>query len=294
MLFLAALALTAHAAKVDSEFRPPNDYPLGPMGEMVAKGERLFRNTAIEAPDFVGNVLTCENCHLDRGRLKNSSPLWGSYGTYPRYRARSGQVETLAQRIQSCFRFSLNGSTPELDDDVIVALESYMFWISQGVPVGRKMEGGGYPALVDAEQDPSPERGRSVYAAKCGICHGEDGQGTKSGSNYPFPPLWGPLSYNWAAGMTHVEVAAAFIKANMPFGIAGSLSDQEAWDVAAFINSRPRSQDPRFRGNVSETRERFHSESDYYGTVVGGVLLGAPLPANPPAIRADARKRKIH
>lgn len=294
MLFLAVLMLTGHAAKAESEFKPPVVYPPGPMGEMVAKGERIFRNTATEAPAFVGNVLTCENCHLDRGRLKNSSPMWGSYGTYPKYRARSEQVETVAQRIQSCFRFSLNGTIPELDDDVIVALESYMFWISQGVSIGREMEGRGYPALVDAELDPSPERGRLVYDGKCTVCHGKEGQGTKNGSDYVFPPLWGPLSYNWAAGMTHVEVAAAFIKSNMPFSLAGSLSDQEAWDVAAFINSRPRSQDPRFRGNVSETRERFHSESDYYGKVVDGVLLGAPLPANPPATRVDAKNRKGH
>lgn len=290
ILFLTVLALIWHAAKADGGFKPPDDYPPGPMGEMVTKGERIFRNTANEAPDFVGNVLTCENCHLDRGRLKNSSPLWGSYGIYPKYRTRSEQVETLAQRIQSCFRFSMNGTAPELDDDVIVALESYMFWISQGVPVGGKIEGRGYPTLEDADLDPSPKRGRAVYVGKCAICHGENGQGTKSGPGYAFPPLWGQLSYNWAAGMTHVEVAAAFIKANMPFGLPGSLSDQEAWDVSAFINSRPRSQDPRFRGNVSETRERFHSESDYYGKVLDGVLLGAPLPTNTPASRAKIEK----
>lgn len=279
LLLFAALGLNGLTASADSGFKPPLDYPAGPMGEMVAKGERIFRNTAVEAPAFVGNVLTCENCHLDRGRLKNSSPLWGSYPIYPQYRARSQRVETLAQRIQSCFRFSMNGSEPDLDDDIIVALESYMFWIAQGVPTGKMMDGRGYPALVDAEQDPSPARGRQVYAGKCAICHSEDGQGRKNRSGYAFPPLWGPLSYNWAAGMTKVEVAAAFIKANMPFGIAGSLADQEAWDVAAFINSRPRGQDPRFRGNLTETREKYHSDADYYGKVVDGVLLGVQPPA---------------
>lgn len=280
VLLLALLGLAGVANSADSEFKPPVDYPSGPMGEMVAKGERLFRRTATEAPAYVGNALSCENCHLDRGRLKNSSPLWGSYPIYPQYRARNKRVETLAQRIQGCFRFSMNGTEPELDDDVIVALESYMFWIARGVPTGKMMEGRGYPALVDPELEPSPKRGSKVYTEKCAICHAPDGQGRKTGSDYAFPPLWGPLSYNWAAGMTKVEVAAAFIRANMPFGWAGSLSDQEAWDVAAYVNSRPRPQDPRFMGNVAETRARYHGDFDYYGKVVDGVELGAPLPGD--------------
>lgn len=292
LLLLAIVSLTGLTARADEAFKPPLEYPPGPMGKMVAKGERIFTRTATEIPAYVGNVLTCENCHLDRGRLKNSSPLWGSYGIYPQYRTRSQRVETLAQRIQSCFRFSMNGSEPDLDDDIIVALESYMFWIAQGVPTGKLMAGRGYPAVVDAELEPSPTRGRLVYFEKCAICHAENGQGTKSGDAYAFPPLWGPLSYNWAAGMTKVEVAAAFIKSNMPFGLAGSLSDQEAWDVAAFINSRPRGQDPRFRGNLAETRDKYHSEADYYGKLVDGVLLGAPPPAEGAANRGRKRTRK--
>lgn len=287
LVLSAVLGWVGLAAEAEQTFKPPVDYPPGPMGEMVIKGERIFTRTASEIPAYVGNVLTCENCHLDRGRLKHSSPLWGSYPIYPQYRERSKRVETLAQRIQSCFRFSMNGSEPDLDDDIIVALESYMFWIAQGVPTGRKMEGRGYPALVDADREPSPQRGRQVYVGKCAICHGEDGQGSGSGRDYAFPPLWGPLSYNWAAGMTKVEVAAAFIKANMPFGIAGILSDQEAWDVSAFINSRPRSQDPRFRGNLAETREKYHSESDYYGKLVDGVLLGDQQSKDPRSGRGD-------
>jgi thiosulfate dehydrogenase len=289
LVLLLVLGCGGLTVQAEQTFKPPLDYPPGPMGEMVIKGERIFTKTASEIPAYVGNVLTCENCHLDRGRLKNSSPLWGSYPIYPQYRARSKRVETLAQRIQSCFRFSMNGSEPDLDDDIIVALESYMFWIAQGVPTGKKMEGRGYPAVLDADQEPSPQRGRQVYAGKCMICHGEDGQGTGSGRDYAFPPLWGPLSYNWAAGMTKVEVAAAFIKSNMPFGLAGSLADQEAWDVAAFISSRPRGQDPRFRGNLAETREKYHGEGDYYGKVVDGVQLGAP----PPTESHPGRTRKI-
>jgi thiosulfate dehydrogenase len=58
---------------------------------------------------------------------------------------------------------------------------------------------------------------------------------------YLFPPLWGPDSFNNGAGLHRVLTAARFIKARMPLG-EPTLSDDEAFDVAAFINSKPRPQ----------------------------------------------------
>jgi thiosulfate dehydrogenase len=90
-----------------------------------------------------------------------------------------------------------------------------------------------------------------------------------------FPPLWGPESYNWGAGLADVDKATGFIKANMPLGLGGTLSDQDAWDVATFVDGHERPQDPRFSGSVQQTRARYHEEStSLYGTVVNGVLLG--------------------
>jgi thiosulfate dehydrogenase len=117
---------------------------------------------------------------------------------------------------------------------------------------------------------------RTVFTAQCALCHGAQGQGQKSGKHYVFPPLWGADSYNWGAGMHRLPLAAGFIKANMPLGQGGSLSDQQAWDVAAFINSQPRPQDPRFMGSVEETRKKYHDDDDFYGHTLNGAVLGAP------------------
>jgi thiosulfate dehydrogenase len=69
------------------------------------------------------------------------------------------------------------------------------------------------------------------------------------------------------AGAGLLEVAAAYIKANMPLGNYLELTDQQAWDAAAFINSHERPQDPRFAGYLAETTEQFHgSEFDYHQT----------------------------
>jgi thiosulfate dehydrogenase len=56
-----------------------------------------------------------------------------------------------------------------------------------------------------------------------------------------FPPLWGPDSFNDGAGMHRVLTAARFIKARMPLGQA-DLTDDQAFDVAAYINVQPRPQ----------------------------------------------------
>jgi thiosulfate dehydrogenase len=73
-------------------------------------------------------------------------------------------------------------------------------------------------------------------------CHGADGQGTLD-----VPPLWGDGSYNEAAGLADMRMAAAFIRVNMPWGITyldPLLSEQQAWDLAAFIDSKPRPPGP--------------------------------------------------
>ena len=76
--------------------------------------------------------------------------------------------------------------------------------------------------------------------------------------------------------MHSVSTAAAFIKANMPLGKGDSLSDQEAWDVAWYVNSHERPQDPRFTGDVASTRAKFHDKpSSLYGTTVNGKVLGS-------------------
>ena len=53
--------------------------------------------------------------------------------------------------------------------------------------------------------------------------------------------------------MHQIEKAAGFLKANMPLGNP-DLTEQEAWDVALYIDSHERPQDPRWLGSVEVTR----------------------------------------
>jgi thiosulfate dehydrogenase len=270
-------AASAPAHAQPAAFQPPaaDRIPDDDFGKVVKEGERIFVETQRYAPQYVGNSLNCVNCHLDAGRKANASPMWAAYVAYPAYRSKNGHVNTFAERLQGCFRFSMNGKAPPYGDPVLVALETYAYWLATGAPVRGKVEGRGYPALAKPAQPADFERGSKIYAQHCAVCHGADGQGQASGGRTVFPPLWGPKSFNWGAGMHDVKNASAFIKANMPLGSGGMLSDQDAWDVAMFMDSHERPQDPRFAGSVEQTRKKYHGEpTSMYGTTVNGHVLG--------------------
>lgn len=256
---------------------PPEAIPDDEYGKMIRLGEKIFTETGKYASKYVGNDLACVNCHLDAGRKPDSAPLWASFIHYPAFRAKTGQVDTLASRLQGCFDYSMNGKAPPADDEVITALQTYAFWLAKGAPVGMPVEGSGYPKLKRPPLAPDFARGEQVYTRNCALCHGADGQGQRAGDRQVFPPLWGPRSYNWGAGMHQLNNAAGFIWANMPLGKGKSLTEQEAWDVAMFMNSHERPQDPRFTGSVAETRRKYHdTEDSLYGKTVNGRLLGSP------------------
>lgn len=255
------------AASAAKGFMPPpeTDIPDNEFGEMVRLGRDIFVHTQQYAGDYVGNGLNCVNCHLNAGRLADSAPLWGAWGMYPAYRNKNHKVNTMIDRLQGCFMFSMNGMAPPADSQMITALMSYSYWMAQGAPIGKALPGRGYPDLPEPEQKPSPERGAAVYQANCAVCHGAKGQGKKVAGAYLFPPLWGSDSYNWGAGMHRVSTAAQFIHANMPLGRGGEvLSVQQAWDVAAFVDIHPRPQDPRFDGDMAQTDKQFHDHTCYY------------------------------
>lgn len=259
---------------------PHRAYPEGPFGEAVKRGERLFNETSTYAPRYVGNGMECRYCHLDSGRLADSAPMWAAWTLYPAYRKKNDHVNSMEERIRGCFTYSMNakdseaGHAPEPGDPLLTDLMAYMYWLAKGAPTGVVLPGRGYPKLDKPEKPYDPKRGKVVYEAQCAICHGADGQGRKVDGRYVFPPLWGKDSYNWGAGMHRINTAAGFIKANMPLGKPDSLSLQEAWDVAAYINSHERPSDPRDKGDLAATDAKFHAHQCYYGEHQDGRVLG--------------------
>ena len=275
ILGLLIITSLANAATV-KYFQPPleKDIPDNDFGKMVKAGRDVFMDTQTHAKPYVGNTLNCVNCHLDAGRLVNSAPLWGAYGMYPAYRAKTKKVDSIENRMQGCFMYSMNGKAPEAESEVMKNLVVYMYWMSTGVPVGKNLPGRVYLDLKKPKREPSWDEGEKVYQTNCMICHGSDGNGQYVNGKTVFPPLWGKNSFNWGAGMHRINTAAGFIKANMPLGQGMKLSDQEAWDVAYYINSHERPKDPRQKGSVDEAKKDLHDENCSYGKEIHGEKLG--------------------
>jgi thiosulfate dehydrogenase len=229
-------------------FAPPpeEEIPNDKYGDEVRLGRLIVTNTPRYAARYSGNGLSCSNCHLDAGRRPNAIPFWGAVGMYPAYRARSDRNDNLADRIQACFKFSMNGIAPAHDAPEMRALLSYMHFISRGAPIGVNLPGRGLPDDVNyTGYEPSPSRGKDLFAARCAACHSADGGGIRrEEGGYAVPPLWGWDSYNKGAGLATNDKLARFLKANMPVGQEGTLTDQEAIDIAAFVNLHERPLDP--------------------------------------------------
>ncbi|MEO6306359.1 MAG: c-type cytochrome [Nitrospiraceae bacterium] len=227
------------------EFAPPSPetIPGSQLGEQIRLGYEIVVNTQDYAGPYVGNRLNCTNCHLDGGLNPNAASFVGLTAIYPEYRARNAKVNTLADRVNECFERSLNGRALPPDSSKLQAVVAYITWLSRGVPSGATITWRGLQR-IQSRRPIDPGNGGKVFTSKCVFCHGSDGLGTMAA-----PPVWGPQSYTIGSGMARVSVAAAFIKSNMPRSWGWSLSDEDAYDVASYINAQPR---PDFPGKAND------------------------------------------
>jgi len=249
------------------------------MKEAIRRGHDLFMNTQQLRGENVFNNMNCSSCHMGEGRLPFAGPVWPAAVTLPGFRGKNNHVNNLEERIAGCFTYSMNGKPLEYGSDDMLALSLYHQWLATDVPMfpQDKIYGRGYPRLPEPEQTASAARGQASYLENCAICHQESGAGVVANGEVIYPALWGDDSYNWGAGISRLFTLASFTMHNMPLGQPNSVSPQEAWDIAQYINSQERPQDPRYNGNAQETRamylDTFHKHT-LYGLEVDGKVLG--------------------
>jgi len=197
---------------------------------------------------YAGNNLACASCHQEAAAKPFAMPWSGVSATFPQYRAREDDISTVEERVNGCMERSMNGKALPLDSREMKAFVAYTAFLSRGIPVGATVEGAGMVQSKMPNRRADLEAGAKVYTDKCAVCHGVDGQGMRAGKpgdaqGYTFPPLWGKDSFNNGAGMNRLAMATRFVKHNMPQGAsfdAPQLSDDEAYDVSAFMLSKER------------------------------------------------------
>jgi thiosulfate dehydrogenase len=241
--------------EVDSVWIAPSLYTdqvtKGEQRAMVMYGKELVVHTA----RYLGpkgsvkqntNGMNCQNCHLNAGTRPFGNNYGAVFATYPKFRERSGTTESIYKRVNDCIERSLNGQPLDSNSREMKAIYAYLKWLGQDVPRGQKPAGSGLEKLPYLDRSADPVKGRLVYDRRCVSCHGPNGEGQLllDSVEYATPPLWGNSSYSDGAGLYRLSNFASYVKNNMPFNQAThktpALSLEEAWDVAAFINSQPR------------------------------------------------------
>lgn len=239
---------------------PNNEY-----GNTIRYGKKLLMetyniigpNAKDEKMKLAGNNYSCSSCHAEAGTVKYQAGFVGIHARFPQYQARADGVATIQNRINGCMLRSMNGKPIPDNSKEMKAIVAYMKWLSVGVPVGANVEGQGLAKVKLLDRAANPKKGEKIYAEKCASCHGASGEGIKNDpatGGYMFPALWGDDSYNTGAGMYRLIKAAQYIKGNMPKGNA-TLTDEEAFDVAAFMN-QPAHKRPVFKNREADFPDR--------------------------------------
>lgn len=219
-------------------------------GPLIHYGYELVANTSkYLGPNgsvmHLTNGMNCQNCHLEAGTKPWGLNYGSVYSTYPKYRDRSGSIETIYKRINDCIQRSLNGKALDTNSKEMKSIYAYIKWLGKDIAKGKKAKGSGIEMLPVLSVAANPQKGAIVYSIQCQKCHGAEGQGQMNpdGKMYLYPPLWGAHSYNEGAGINQLSKLAGFIKNNMPNLVnyhQPTLNNEDAWNVAAFINSHER------------------------------------------------------
>jgi thiosulfate dehydrogenase len=240
---------SSHHKEEEKPLKPDfSQIPKDKFGDAVRYGRELMLNTALYiGPEgsngkYLGNKMNCTNCHQEAGTKPFSFNLILSHQQYPQYRPREGKVLTLAERVNNCIERPHNGKPLPLDSKEMTAFLSYLKWINTVAEKNGELKGVKNLEIAFPARAASSLRGSKIFEEHCKSCHGANGEGQLSvdKKTYIYPPLWGEVAFQPGSSMHRIIKMAQWLKANMPYGKATPdkpfLTDEEALDVAAFVN----------------------------------------------------------
>jgi thiosulfate dehydrogenase len=228
---------------------------------LAQTSELLGPDTSAPSMRYAGNRLSCGSCHMGTGAEPGTLSLPAATHNYPRFVGRTNTTQTIEDRINECMQRSMNGRPLPKNSPEMIAMAAYMYSLTDrdAATGSSHRKGKEPPAFQTPARAASPDAGKQVFEKNCVACHGTDGLGLLAAASpihgYVFPPLWGPDSFNDGAGMHRVLTAAKFIKARMPLG-RPDLTDDQAFDVAGYINSQPRPEMPNLERDYPDRRTK--------------------------------------
>ena len=109
-------------------------------GNLIRYGYELIAHTA----KYLGpkgtvqqttNGMNCQNCHLEAGTKPWGLNYGSVYTTYPKFRERSGSIETIYKRVNDCMERSLNGKALDTNSKEMKAIYAYIKWLGSDLPL---------------------------------------------------------------------------------------------------------------------------------------------------------------
>lgn len=259
---------------------------LGPYGNI--KGDN--------GDPIVYSTLSCTSCHFGGGQVSEGIPFFqvrDKYAYPGKFWRPKNRTRMVAERINWCLVNCANGQMLEESSYPMQAMVAYINWVAEGLTDPNMIGPDNWPNIPGHTWPPlsadfmsmtaSPSNGENIYWNRCDKCHGIQGPGQgryeEDEPRSRVPALWGSRSYTKGAfGMHAVPNVAKMIARWMPLDDA-DLSDQEALDVAGFINTRERPMGPYtetfFDGLDPQTgMPNYYFKPAYWS-------IGTPIPDDP-------------
>ena len=222
-------------------------------------------------PLFKGQLMNCSTCHAQAGTVPNAWPFTRTYSLFGDRALQTDPVhegevyaplgywrDTTTVNRDCGINCAGQGHIP-VGSDEMLALNAWVRAVTDGIYAGEgillpelklkvnntKIPGARNPifsrVLGDATFKANVAAGKLSYGRACASCHGKDGLGKWSDRDgYTVPPVAGPGSHTKAGGPYMAPVLAAFIQRQMPLSRPGSLSEQDALNIATYLTDLPR------------------------------------------------------
>jgi thiosulfate dehydrogenase len=169
---------TVPISNTDEEWHAPdiNLLPYTEEGDLIRYGRELIVNTSF----YLGpkgkvaqltNGMNCQNCHIGAGTKAFGNSFAAVASTYPRFRERSGKIESIEYRIKECMERSLDGATVDSLSKEMKAMVAFFKWIGKDVKKGVKPAGSGIVEIPFINRAADPQKGKIVFENSCQRCH---------------------------------------------------------------------------------------------------------------------------
>src|SRR5258706_3808257 len=118
--------------------KPEKKFPDSIKDSIIIYGRQLIDSTSKYLGPHgivtsITNGLNCASCHLESGTKLHTFNFMAVASTYPKFRERSGRIESVEFRVNECLQRSLNGKKIDSLSKEMRAMVAYIKWTGKDI-----------------------------------------------------------------------------------------------------------------------------------------------------------------